>query len=439
MTHAVSGQGDEHPAAEDEFADVPEGAEEERESVFAPLPPARGRGFATTWWGLRWLKALEQTALDTEQLKRGKRVARAGAVGAVSVRSGRITAVVHGTDRSVHRADVLLREFDAAEWDGLCDVLTAEGGHLAALLDGEMPPRLVEDAESAGVELLPGVGDLEPECACGAWDHCAHTAALSYQTARLLDQDPFALLLLRGRSRRTLLEELHRRAAAAPSPAAAPQGVPAQEVFALGVVVPPLPAPPALPGAPGEVPLLEGAPAHELDTEALADVLDAATRRAHQALAAALAPGHASEPLPEVPTADVDAVRLAAACTRPQVTRRLAAGSGRTTRELAAAVAAWRSGGADGLAVLERPWQPDAEQLAAARERLEAEASPEPDSVEENRWTWASVQLRLAPDGRWWPYRQVGGGWWPAGGPEHDCASAYAVAAAEAEDAARLG
>ncbi len=51
-------------------------------------------------------------------------------------------------------------------------------GHVAALLDLKMPPHLVEDAAASGVELLPGLGDLEAECDCGAWDHCGHTAAL---------------------------------------------------------------------------------------------------------------------------------------------------------------------------------------------------------------------------------------------------------------------
>ena len=56
------------------------------ERTFAALPPARGRGFARTWWGTAWLTALEDTALDNGQLKAGRRLARAGAVGAVSVR-----------------------------------------------------------------------------------------------------------------------------------------------------------------------------------------------------------------------------------------------------------------------------------------------------------------------------------------------------------------
>ena len=48
-----------------------------------------------------------------------------------------------------------LRELDADEWDRLLDVMVAQAGHIAALLDRDMPPRLVEDAADAGLDLLP--------------------------------------------------------------------------------------------------------------------------------------------------------------------------------------------------------------------------------------------------------------------------------------------
>lgn len=43
-----------------------------QERTFAALPPERGRGFAESWWGRAWLKALEDTALDGEQVKKGQ-------------------------------------------------------------------------------------------------------------------------------------------------------------------------------------------------------------------------------------------------------------------------------------------------------------------------------------------------------------------------------
>ncbi|MGW1123227.1 SWIM zinc finger family protein, partial [Streptomyces tanashiensis] len=178
------------------------------ERTFEALPPAPGGGFTRTWWGRAWLKALEDTALDGQQLKAGRRHARAGAVGAVSVRPGRITALVKDRDGTAYRGDVLVREFSEEEWDRLLDLAVDSAGHIAALLDREMPPHLVEDAAAAGLDLLPGIGDLDPECGCEAWDHCPHTAALCYQVARLLDEDPFVLLLMRGRGERTLLDQL---------------------------------------------------------------------------------------------------------------------------------------------------------------------------------------------------------------------------------------
>ncbi|GDY78594.1 hypothetical protein SAV31267_080790 [Streptomyces avermitilis] len=233
----------------------------DEERTFAPLPPAHGRGFARTWWGQAWLRALEDAALDSEQVRTGRRLARAGAVGAVSVRPGGVTAVVQDHDHTAHRADVLLQELSEEQWDRFLDMTVERAGHIAALLDREMPPHLVEDAAAAGVELLPGLGDLEATCDCDAWDHCGHTAALCYQMARLLDQDPFVLLLIRGRGESELLHALQARSAVSPQEPSAPdrplEGVDAAETYATGFLLPPLPGPPELPAEPGLPPSLD--------------------------------------------------------------------------------------------------------------------------------------------------------------------------------------
>ncbi|MFE5490222.1 hypothetical protein ACFQ7Z_09755 [Streptomyces virginiae] len=139
---------------------------------------------------------------DGEQVRLSRRVARSGAVGAVSVRPGGLTAVVRDRDGTAHRTDVLVQQFSQAEWDRLLGLAAAEPGHIAALLA----------ARHRG---------FDPRCDCGEWDHCPHTAALCHQVARLLDQDPFVLLLLRGPGERQLLEGLEARSAAN-APAQAP-------------------------------------------------------------------------------------------------------------------------------------------------------------------------------------------------------------------------
>ncbi|MER5178172.1 SWF or SNF family helicase [Streptomyces sp. NPDC002896] len=440
--------------------------EPSHERTFAALPPARGRGFAATWWGQAWLRALEDTALDSEQVKTGRSLARAGAVGAVSVRPGRITAVVQDRDHTRHRSDVLLQQLSDEEWDRFLDMAVERAGHIAALLDRDMPPHLVEDAAATGVELLPGIGDLEPECGCGAWDHCAHTAALCYQVARLLDQDPFVLLLMRGRGERELLDELQVRSVAQASAQArpeevqtdTPEGVDAQQAYAVaGQIPPPLPAPPPAPQEPGVPPSLdaEAEPGPGLDVLALEFLAAQAAAEARRLLTEALAPGHERQPLELDLTVDQDAIRLATAdAPGTEITARLASASGRDRDGLALAVRAWTYGGAAALSVLDEEWTPEPEELARARAALES-AWDEDERPElrgaRNRWTVVGAQavespasgaqpvdarpavveaqLRLGRDGRWWPYRKERGRWAPAGPSTPDPATALAVAA----------
>ncbi|WP_063756731.1 hypothetical protein [Streptomyces sp. NRRL F-5135] len=427
---------------------------DDTERVFAALPPARGRAFARTWWGRAWLKALEDTALDGEQLKRGRRHARAGAVGAVSVRPGRVTAVVRDPDGTARRSDVLWRPLGEGEWERFLDMAADRAGHVAALLDQEMPPHLVEDAADAGIDLLPGIGDLDAECACGAWDHCPHSAALCYQVARLLDEDPFVLLLLRGRGEPRLLAELQARSAGrATAPAGAtepdvarpgdPAGVPVAAAFARDASPAPLPAPPGLPAGPGQPPALATgtAPPPEVDVDALELLAADAAGRALRLLSEALSPGHERTPVESDLSSRQDAVRLAAtsgARLTSALAARLAAGSGREPADLDLAVRAWNHGGAAALAVLEEeepPLGPEAltrarASLGAAWEEVTAGAGRADAWAESGsgRWTLAGApfQLRLGHDGRWWPYREEHGRWAPAGAGGPDPATVLA-------------
>ncbi|MGW9133539.1 SWIM zinc finger family protein [Streptomyces sp. NPDC055681] len=417
-----------------------------QERTFAALPPAQGRGFAESWWGRAWLKALEDTALDGEQVKKGRRFAREGRVGAVSVRPGRVTAVVQDRDSTPYRSDVLLQQLSEEEWDRFLDMAVDRAGHIAALLDREMPPHLVEDAAAAGVDLLPGIGDLDPECTCEAWDHCPHSAALCYQVARLLDQDPFVLLLMRGRGERRVLDDLQARitARAAERQPAEPsraedrraRGVRADEAFAAQDILPPLPAPPPLPAEPGPPPSLdtETEPEPGLDPAALEVLAADSAVRAYRMLAEALSPDHGQQPVRAGLTPEQDAVRLVAdARPEPWVMTRLAAGSGRQRAELDAAVQAWGYGATAALTVFDEEWAPDPESHARALARLAAawedDERPQLRAVR-NRWTVADadVQLRYGRDGRWWPYRKERGRWIPAGPSDDDPAAALSEA-----------
>ncbi|MFB7598308.1 SWIM zinc finger family protein [Streptomyces sp. NPDC056160] len=388
-----------------------------------PAPAAADSRSAGTWWGNAWVTALEEGAMDAARLARGRGYARTGHVDAITVTPGLVLAYVQGSRPRPYRAQVRLRTLDDTEWDRFLDAAAERPAHIAALLDKEMPQTLTD----CGIPLLPGPHDLEAHCSCPDRGHpCKHAAALCYETARLLDADPFVLLLLRGRGERELLDALSRRSAARAARAAQerePEPLPGTRA-ADALTRRPLPLPAALPPPPHpeQPPAYPSAPGGP-DPLALDHLATDAAVRAH----ALLTTGR--DPVGGL-TLWQDAVRLAAARPGSGLTAAtrslyasLASAAGRTPAELARAVAAWRQGGAAGLAVLEEPWDPPAGRFDRARPLLLAADLPA-FRPHRNRLTHPGgrLQLRLGREGLWYAYESEPGreDWWPRGTPDLD-------------------
>jgi uncharacterized Zn finger protein len=178
-------------------------------------PQRRGKRFAESWWGQAWIRAMEDVSLDHALLAKGRAYAKRGTLGPITVSPGRIATTT--AEEEVYDTVVHVEQLGDDDWARFLDAVAARAGHIAALLDGELPPDLVEDTD---VRLLPSVGDLEPECDCPGFQYpCRHAAALCYQASWLLDADPFLLLLMRGRGRAELLSELRARNSAPTGPA----------------------------------------------------------------------------------------------------------------------------------------------------------------------------------------------------------------------------
>ncbi|WP_372449333.1 SWIM zinc finger family protein, partial [Streptomyces montanisoli] len=186
---------------------------DDRRATFPAMEPrpAPEGAFAATWWGNAWIESMEDTALDAARLARGRQYAGGGHVDAVTVTPGRVMAYVHGSRPRPYRTEIRLRTLSDDDWDDLLGAAAGRPDHIAALLDKDMPHALADLTD-----LLPTAGDLVPDCSCPDDGYpCKHAAALCYQTARLLDADPFVLLLMRGRAEHEILADLTRRSAAA--------------------------------------------------------------------------------------------------------------------------------------------------------------------------------------------------------------------------------
>lgn len=174
--------------------------------------PRRGRvrgpsARSSTWWGRAWVRSFEELVLEANDLVTARALARSGRLGAVMVISGMASAVMDPGSPTSVIAQIRVRRLDEDQWTAFATEFARESGHLAALEGGVLPVELVEDADQAGVEIMPGPGDLESACECDSWAQpCLHVLALLYQLAWHLDADPYVLFLLRGRTRDQLVD-----------------------------------------------------------------------------------------------------------------------------------------------------------------------------------------------------------------------------------------
>jgi len=406
----------------------------------AGLPAAKGTGsrrpFGATWWGRAWLEALEHRArLDPNRLARGRSYARRGSVLELTVSPGEVEAVVQGSRVTPYQVTVRIRAFTTAEWDAVLDVVSAQIGRVAALLDGELPPEVVDDVHAAGLGLLPGAGEVLTNCSCPDFAvPCKHSAAVCYLVADALDDDPFSLLLLRGRRRDELLSALRSRrstpgAATGTSPRQPPPpGIPAKKAFArhltptpettsapasasgqvptpapapssAAALVPVPPRPMGAPGLPAAVQALDPPRSSGVDVRDLVALATDAARRAWE-----LASGDGDGGLHL--TFDQDLARRASLLLGTPELADLAHRAGVPARQLTSSAVAWREGGPGGLAAaVDTPRDVDETALAEALVAL-----PGAD-IHANRVTAGKTQLRLGVDGLWYRFDQHFNDW----------------------------
>jgi len=408
----------------------------------SPGPPEFGR----TWWGRAWLEALEQRArLDPDRLPRGQEYARSGAVGDLTFAPGEARARVRGRKTEPYQVRIRVRPLADDEWDRVFAAIAARLGHAAALLDGELPPEIADDAAAAGLDLLPGGGEVGPRCDCpDDADPCKHSAAACYLIAGALDADPFALFLLRGRTRDQVLAGIRARrrgaalgaagTAAGASPAedvgrqaGVDAGVDARAAFRTllpWVPIPAVPLPPARPGSPAALPVDPPPWRPGLREDLVEPAADAARWAWELASGLSADAGLTLDP-------DADLARRAARTLGTPTFAVLAARARVTPRDLARQALAWRQGGLTGLELLHAEWDPAAEDpdaaglLQTARAALRAKTGAA-EAIAGNRITAGRLQLRLGRDLRWYPYARSDTEWEPSGPPQADPAQAVA-------------
>ncbi|MEA4944815.1 MAG: SWIM zinc finger family protein [Propionicimonas sp.] len=170
---------------------------------------ARGK-IATTWWSTRFIEVLETSGMGN-RLTRGRNYARRGQVLSLELDAGMVTASVQGSRSRPYRVRIGVTAYGKDQWARVEDRLAGDAWFVAQLLAGEMPPDIEKVFAELGLALFPsGSRDLSLDCSCPDWEvPCKHLAAVFYLLAEQFDDDPFAILAWRGRSRDELLARLN--------------------------------------------------------------------------------------------------------------------------------------------------------------------------------------------------------------------------------------
>lgn len=191
----------------------------------APEHGIKVKKAGTTWWGQRWIEALQHVLQgDARRLERGRSYARSGRVHDLEVSVGKVLAQVTGTRPTPYQVELVLTPLSDQVWRSAIAAMAAQAQFSAELLAGEMPRAIDEAFSTTGSTLFPERrSELTTRCSCpDSGDPCKHVAATHYVLGDAFDRDPFLLFELRGRVRARVLSELRqaRTGAAEPPPAA---------------------------------------------------------------------------------------------------------------------------------------------------------------------------------------------------------------------------
>lgn len=163
-----------------------------------------------TDWSEAWRALVEGSdPRVARRLHQGRAYHRAGRVSDLRVQAGEASVRVQGDRATPFAVSVSVPQLSDAAWEQVLRALAGQVRHTARLLAGHAPESLDADLEGTGARIVPTADEVAVSCDCDddTWP-CGHAAALWEALAERFDEDPFALLRLRGRGRERLLSEL---------------------------------------------------------------------------------------------------------------------------------------------------------------------------------------------------------------------------------------
>ena len=178
-----------------------EGKQLERKGAKSGRKPSpvviEGRAIARSFWGKAWCGNLESYRDYEYRLPRGRSYVRNGAVLDLAIGTGRIQAVVSGTQ--LYDVDIRIKPLAQAHWGRLKAQCAGQIDSLIELLEGRLSDRVMGIVTDRNQGLFPAPKEIEMSCSCPDWaTMCKHVAAVMYGVGARLDAQPELLFTLRN-------------------------------------------------------------------------------------------------------------------------------------------------------------------------------------------------------------------------------------------------
>ncbi len=176
--------------------------------------PPEQQATLNSWWATHWLRTLTQW-IDAGRLAEGEKYVEQDYPSKLKINAGSVVAHIKGTTLQPYQIHIEIDTFGDKEWEQALDAMFQQAGYAAQLLNDEMPPDIEVVFRSVGLSLFPGTrSDLRSHCSCGSpIVPCEHVAGVYHLLAQRLDEDPFLLFRMRGRTREQVLAAFRARRA----------------------------------------------------------------------------------------------------------------------------------------------------------------------------------------------------------------------------------
>ncbi|OQA55080.1 MAG: hypothetical protein BWY45_02358 [Euryarchaeota archaeon ADurb.Bin294] len=192
-----------------------------------------------SWYARDFVRAMEAVA-EKKRLARGLNCARNHEASRLVFKPGWIKIGISCSGYTIRDVDFSVTQFRQPEWDTLIKTIASDASLSGALVSGEFSEHFVDELRRVGIDLLPSIAQgFHYYCNCGDHhDPCIHKIAARYFVAEALDDDPWLLLYIRGKSRDDVLNAVRQVKSVQTENVSRSAGIPVSGFFPSGIKLP---------------------------------------------------------------------------------------------------------------------------------------------------------------------------------------------------------